>query len=354
MGLVENPYELPNDFGAHVEDAIRAVEENKKSVQVGKVVDLTHEKAVQTDTQKIVLTADLHGNQENLAAIQKDCARQGLSPGEATWVILGDAVHPAWQGIPGYRNLPRDEQNRKMADMAGSITAMDTILQLKAGAPQFVYYLVGNHDNPHFFKTAKRESQNLLFLETVCERYGADVLTRYIEFLDKSPVLFVADGLVATHGGPVKGKNLIRLLSPRGLLSGLKQNAMPLDEVDPREFDLDPDLSVQTELVLGMHRGYIPNRKHERLRYAQKDVGLFLEALKMHNAHFVVGHDHDFDRPEEDPDPERTVFRNFGYWAKVWENAKHCILFSGGLLPGYAVFDPGTGHLDFCVANMPC
>jgi len=343
---VVNEDEKP-DLGGVSSSAIGALEENLEEntgrPQHGKVVCLTVG-AVGCD--RLVLVADLHGNNE---AFEKILHAANLNWGEDVLLILGDVIHPAWQGIPNYPRLSKPDQDQHMADMQGSLKLLKKILELKVEHADRVYWIVGNHDNPHFFKTAKAMSQNLLFLDALSKDFGLPALDSYIRFLDMSPLLFIRKGLVAAHGGPVKEKNLIRLLSAGGsFLSGLQSELMGLREVDPREFERDPELNVATQLILGMHRGYIPRRNHEELTYSEKDVHLFLRALGEPDASFVVGHDHDFDNPKEDPDAA-PVFFNGGFWAQVWQDTKHYILFSGGLVPGYAVFD-GT-RLSFIEAR---
>jgi hypothetical protein len=342
-----------------LDDVIKKLEEDKKTGtgkkrprQKGKVVDLRG--LVQYKDKAIIIIADLHGNGENLDGILQNDGLEGkLESEEAIIVIAGDMICPAEQAIRGRDGLPYPktkaplteiEKSDKLCVMEGSLRVMERILGLKSMYPTSVYYLLGNHDNPYFFKTSKPISQNTCFQNHLLLRYGRECRNQYIKFLNMSPLLFIADGIVVTHGGPIKGSVLDNLRKKGSdLVEVLKEEKLDLKDMD---YDKDQPVSnAISQLALCMHRLY-NNRKW--LTYSPGDVEAFLNAIRMPDnvkeTYLVVGHDHDFNRPEQDDTETGKVYEEQGFWAWTFGPSlpNHYLIFSGGVESlGYAIFKDG-------------
>jgi hypothetical protein len=347
---------IDRSFFNKLKGAIKSLKEDreiesgeKRERQRGKVVDLRGMKRFKD--KEIIMVSDLHGNLENFKRILRDDGLEmKLEKEEAILVIVGDAICPAEQAMMGHDGLPypktkipltKTEKIDRLGEMEESFKVMKRIFELKSKFPSNVYYLMGNHDNPYFFKTSKPISQNACFQSYLLLRCGKECRQKYIEFLNMSPILFIADGIVVTHGGPIKGK-VLRDLRKKGsdLVEVLKEEELDLKDMD---YDKDqPYSNAVSQLAVSMHRLY---NQREWLKYSASDVKAFIDAIGMpqnvQKTYFVVGHDHDFNRPEHDDTETGKVYEESGFWARTYGPSlpNHYIIFSGGAeSSGYAIF----------------
>ncbi len=366
------PPEADDDFSKLCEDATGKLV--KEDVQEGKVVDL---RGTEHGRKEVIVLGDLHGNYANLEAILKNGVEKKIEDGEAILLITGDAIHPAIQGIRGFSGKEPHDKISEISETADSIKTLMKIMDLKIKNPANVYYIMGNHDAPYYFRTTKPIHQNTQFQNAILARYGQKARELYIKFLDQSPLVFISDKLVAVHGGPVKGKaltlagdKLLDLLKgkstselgiddPEGLLS------LQLKDIDPGELGssgiTDSDVSVVTQIILNMRRFYAPVNKN--LLYEGADVAKFLKALGMpEDTNFLIGHDHDLDRGKDEHggvvkkiqeqgeasyiNNYRPVLEDHGFYALTDKipggfGSVYC-LFSGGHIEGYVSFRGGA------------
>ena len=336
---------LGNDEIRVVDNAIAKVKEDKDSErQTGKIVDIRND--AELKSREIILVSDLHGQKENLARMLADGLEERLKQGEIILVINGDAVHIATQAIKGYKDMSKEKKEEAESRMADSISLMQKIFEMKEKYEKYVYYLIGNHDNVYYFRTMKKMSQNQVLLSAL-RKLNPQYLDKYIEFLDLSPVMFIAGNLVVVHGGPVYGNALETMNG----LKGLKEAGLSLRGVDAYALDESGKQNVITQIMLNMHRKH-KGPDNAPLVYTKDDVTNFLRAIGMEGATFVVGHDHDFVSPDEDP--KRTISKEDRgeYWARPFKALKnHYIIFSGGPIAGYGIFNIDTAKMRFARAS---
>lgn len=91
---------------------------------------------------------------------------------------------------------------RKLADMRGTMTILDLVMDLKIENPDHVYWILGNHDDC-IYRGAEKWSiyQHSLYWLALKERFGPCWAHHYIRFVDDSPLGLICDGMYAFHGG---------------------------------------------------------------------------------------------------------------------------------------------------------
>ena len=342
-----------------INKVIKVLEENRKPQagedrerQRGKVVEL---RGLLKDSDKeIAIIGDLHGNEKNIERIlEEDGLEEKLEHNRAILVIAGDMLCPAELAFTGHDGVPYPatqkplsltEKSAGFEDMEASLKVLERVLTLKSRFPAGVYYIIGNHDNPYFFKTSKPISQNTVFQNQILLRYGCECRRRLIDFLNMSPLLFITDGVVVAHGGPIKGSILAELKAKgKDLAQVLKEERLDLQDMD---YDINKtESNAVSQLALGMHRLY---NNRPWLKYSSKDVAAFLNAIQMPSqvkkTFFVVGHDHDFNRVEHDNTATGKVYQAQAFWAWTFGPSVpgHYIIFSGGIKStGYAIIKDG-------------
>ncbi len=306
-------------------------EKERRARQEGSVVDLrTLAKNVD-----FVVVNDLHSKLAYLRLLLRRGLARKLMKGKACLILGGDVLHPAQQGVKGgregFHRLSKDEQYRHMTDMQSSYLTLRLLFELKARFKTQVFCVVGNHDIPTLIRPPKpgddkseHVCQHTEFQKYLRKQAGEEGQSLFIQFMERCPILLIADGLVVAHGGPVRGKTLRRLAREgNGVVASLKEKDLSLEDISLEE------VNAQTQLVLGMHRLFPGGgRKH---KYTVEDVKKFLKALGCPEAIFLTGHDHDFDRQEVKGDLDYGVCGKGSFFAKVYENLhNHFIVFSGG------------------------
>ncbi len=180
--------------------------------------------------------------------------------------------------------------------MDTSVEIMQLIFDLKIKFHDSFYYVLGNHDylSGRFIKGGVK--QGLEYKTKLKECFGEEYIQLYQEFLMCSPIMMVAKGLVATHGGPA---SMIK-----GLDDILEVN--PINESHP----------INESLQWGR---YLTS-------YGDENVKEFLSAIEQDEAFFVVGHSPSL-LPKDDFKAELMP--------------KHYIIYAAGNKPGYASYRNG-------------
>jgi|GEM_PF-3993678 len=267
-----------------------------------------------------ILVGDLHGRPENLWGILAANDNYGkIMRGEAVLVLLGDAVHPDRGDAAA------------LSDMTSSVVIHRMIMELmrraidKDGYLRRVVYIPGNHEHlePEITKSVTHKGytslvhQGLLFAEQMAKDLGPEYLNRYVDgFMANSPLLFITDGLLADHAGPISaGLKLAHIRQARVTDAYGKWDMSHLiaQEAQWRRWSDDPDASFASY-------------------YGADQVNYFLEmpGIEQPDAVLLVGHS-----------PSRIPHGKF--YHKLTEH--HYVIYAARSEFGYASFK--NGKLNF-------
>ncbi|MBL3598281.1 MAG: metallophosphoesterase [gamma proteobacterium endosymbiont of Lamellibrachia anaximandri] len=136
-----------------------------------------------------ILLGDLHTKADNLLVILSQSGfLKALKKGNATLVILGDAVHC--------------EDAGKLEGMDSSILIMDLIFKLKLRFPRQVFYLRGNHDS--FSEEIGKQGvpQGLLWEKALVKSRGKAYRNEMARFYELLPYIAYSKNFIACHAGP--------------------------------------------------------------------------------------------------------------------------------------------------------
>ena len=148
------------------------------------------------DAATPVIVGDLHANLDNLLKILSENALfDSLCSGEASLVLLGDAVHP--QG------------DTDLAQMDSSLLMLDLILKLKIRFPRNLFYLRGNHESFDQSVGKAGVPQGLLLKSRARKLRGEAYADALAEFFELLPYVARAKHWIACHGGPPRGETTV-------------------------------------------------------------------------------------------------------------------------------------------------
>jgi len=257
--------------------------------QRGNILDLT---GLPDDTE-IIIVGDLHGRVDNLDAMLH--SRRGgeasvlerVRRHRAVLIILGDAPHCHYSPEQD-SGLSGEELMRRLCDMDPSLEIMQKIMDLKTepGDHNYVHYLLGNHDVAKegcYVDKATKIDQAKLYWAVMRERYGDYYVSRYEEFIKVSPLVLVANGLVAAHAGPTRGLFL------SDIRHAGKDNREIIQALWRRHstYHAKPRGGWRSSLRRIL---YWPLSLSASRYYCDADVERFLYTLAQPGAIFVVGH----------------------------------------------------------------
>jgi len=167
--------------------------------QLGGLVDFRNSLPPQTE---LIFIGDLHGRLENLLKVlNANNNLEKLKEGKAILMSLGDGPHNEPR-----KNRMDEEEMARVENMESSVTIMQCIMELKVNFPNHFYYLLGNHDYLSVKYTKFGVMQGWVYRNHLKEVYGEEFIDHYRKFIATSPVLMVADGIVANHAGPCDDK----------------------------------------------------------------------------------------------------------------------------------------------------
>lgn len=219
--------------------------------QAGGLVDL---RKVPEDIP-IAYVGDLHARVDNLNRILNSGSNyERLRNGQLVLNILGDAVH-------------REDCN---TEMDSSVVMMQQIMDLKIMCPDNFYYYAGNHDS-FSMRAMRQTSAGLIFPGVIMsmhlqDLYGDDYVRRFQELISGLPMVSAANGVVTSHGGPIR-----RPFTMEQLI-----NASPANETDP----------IVRDIVWGRFECV----EDPSLSYDMSDVQRFLSAMDQPDAALLVAH----------------------------------------------------------------
>ena len=230
-----------------------------------------------------IIIGDLHAQVNNLLTLlSQNGFLTALERGDASLIILGDAVH--------------SEVDGQLDDMDTSLLIMDLILKLKIRFPQQVFYIRGNHDS--FSDTVFKSgiAQCLMWETAIRNRRGESYLEQMNLFYEQLPYLVLTEDYVACHAAPVKTR-----------------------------FDLDMLVNIHR------HPGLVQELTRNRLRrrdypagYAKSDVKHFRDTLNLpEDTPFFVSHS--------------PLNREDAMWLEAGGIRNHHIVFSANI-PWIGVF----------------
>lgn len=249
--------------------------------QKGAIVDLRG-----VCDKEIVLIGDLHARKDNLLKILNyNTNLERLRRNEIFIIILGDAVH----------------SEKNLLEMDSSVDIMEFIMELKIQNKDNFYYLLGNHDYLSDMFVKGGIYQGLEYRNRLRELFGDEYIVLYEKFICNSPLMLIAMGLVAVHGGPINSAPSLSYI----------QNIEVCDE---------SNVSVM-EAEWGRWRDVDISSKGSFFYYDKIDVNNFLAKIGMSEAFFIVGHS-----PKRDEN---------WHWRLM---DKHHVIFAGHDNTGYAVF----------------
>jgi len=237
--------------------------------------------------KQIILIGDLHARVDNFDAILSDLKSRGLMQKiidrEAVLIFLGDAVH----------------SERNLIEMDSSIEMIQKIIQLKITYPDNVYYILGDHDYLSDSIAKGYILQGKLFRKALEKKFGEEISRQYIDlFIKNSGIMLVADGLVATHAGPIT-------------------YASSFEEAKRTNPRMERHPIVKQAI---WHRW--------GLDYGEEEIEYFRAKITgQPDALFIVAHSPDLIKDKED------------FYAELIEN--HYIIYAARDNWGYAVFDQG-------------
>ncbi|MDD3987654.1 MAG: ASKHA domain-containing protein, partial [Candidatus Omnitrophica bacterium] len=244
-------------------------------------------------------------------------------------VEMGDFIKWAKAGVK------RDDLEGLVVDLYSnpdsSIALMRRIMDLKINNPDNFYYILGNHDliNYHWSKRGPCGfiiDQSIPYREALEQRFGSKYLDLYRKFVEASPVLLLADDLIATHAGPIKGS-----------FNSQKLKNLPTTNLK------NP---ILVNLLMGRFCGY-SHKGEEAFSYSQEDLNSFIGSLgyDIKDCWFIVGH-----TPTQEGFFKRVLFnhylisgceREFGYFSYRKNKGEFV-----------AVQDNGSSHLPPSSVNL--
>ncbi|MFA5437889.1 MAG: site-2 protease family protein, partial [Candidatus Omnitrophota bacterium] len=345
-------------YSLNAENELSRISEFIKAIRLGvyqdkAVVDLR--KA--PDDFEIIIVGDLHGRVDRFDALLshrrkivvegketlEDSVLEKIRNKKAALFILGDAVHATpdvkvemgdfikWAKA----GVKRDDLEGLVVDLYSnpdsSIALMRRIMDLKINNPDNFYYILGNHDliNYHWSKRGPCGfiiDQSIPYREALEQRFGSKYLDLYRKFVEASPVLLLADDLIATHAGPIKGS-----------FNSQKLKNLPTTNLK------NP---ILVNLLMGRFCGY-SHKGEEAFSYSQEDLNSFIGSLgyDIKDCWFIVGH-----TPTQEGFFKRVLFnhylisgceREFGYFSYRKNKGEFV-----------AVQDNGSSHLPPSSVNL--
>ena len=217
-----------------------------------------------------VFVGDLHANIPNFERFTNHYY-DSLRRKDVVVTFLGDAVHEC-----------------KLDDnFNSSIVMMQNVFNLKEQNPEFFHYLAGNHDSFSPNVVRKINGQNYMpgprMFGTLYDLYGSEYVEKFQKVLESLPMFFVANGIVAVHGGPLKpfeGKSIT--------LETLK-NLRLAESINPNyESEKTKESTENTIFVEQALWGRL--NKEGTHGYTLDDVNRFLSAIGQGNSILLVGH----------------------------------------------------------------
>lgn len=143
----------------------------------------------------LLVNTDLHGNEDDFAALERVFHAERAANTEVEWVILGDIVH-----------APSEDARRSAPGLYdfddGSFRIAERIAELQKAHPDRVHFVLGNHDHGHIGgpRTSKFHDDEV----TALERKLSEDDRRFLHGFLRSSLLMVAApcGVLLTHGSP--------------------------------------------------------------------------------------------------------------------------------------------------------
>lgn len=143
----------------------------------------------------LLVNTDLHGNEEDFAALERIFHAERAANVDVDWVILGDIVH-----------APNEDARRSEPALYdfddGSLAVARRIAELQRAHPERVHFVLGNHDFGHIGgpHPSKFHGDEVTALEA---KLSEDERTFLHDFLDRALLLIAAPcGVLLTHGSP--------------------------------------------------------------------------------------------------------------------------------------------------------
>ena len=163
------------------------------------------------------LIGDLHTKADNLLVIlSQNGFLKALKKGQASLIILGDAVH--------------SEQEGQLEKMQSSMLIMDLIFKLKLRFPKQVFYLRGNHDSFSEEIGKRGVPQGLIWDKALIKFRGKRYRDEMQRFYDQLPYIAYTDKFIACHAAPPTSKvtmdSLINIRHNPYLINELINNRM--------------------------------------------------------------------------------------------------------------------------------
>ncbi len=139
------------------------------------------------------LIGDLHTKADNLLVIlSQNGFLKALKKGQASLIILGDAVH--------------SEQEGQLEKMQSSMLIMDLIFKLKLRFPKQVFYLRGNHDSFSEEIGKRGVPQGLIWDKALIKFRGKRYRDEMQRFYNQLPYIAYTDKFIACHAAPPTSK----------------------------------------------------------------------------------------------------------------------------------------------------
>ena len=155
------------------------------------------------DDSTAIIVGDLHAKADNLLVVlSQNNFLEALDAGQASLVILGDAVHP--------------EGDTALDEMESSMLIMDLIFKLKICYPRQVFYVRGNHDS-YAEEIAKHGiPQGLIWEKTLKKQRGKAYKKEMKRFYELLPYVVYSRHFVACHAAPpVSSTSLDKIINIR-------------------------------------------------------------------------------------------------------------------------------------------
>ncbi len=285
---------------------------SKGKFQNGNIVDL---RQLSPDVE-IVVVGDLHARGDNLDKILGDRRAVMISDQQmpelsilekirnkkTVLILLGDAIH--WDGYSAdgssVDEIDEVETSKRAVSMDESIDIMNKIMRLKIENPDHVYFLSGNHEDPFEDAGKYGVNQSAFYKAEIMRRFGRKYLTQYKKLMAISPLIFLANGFVGAHAGPVK------ILSLDEIIKAPKGDKSMRSAIWDRYTDIGSSQDTQT--------------------YSGLDVMNFMERMGQPGGIFIVGHTPKLLGPDE-------------FYRELVPN--HYLVYSAKNRTGYASFERG-------------
>ncbi len=271
---------------------VERLEKFLEAIIIGKyqrdaIIDLTK----LPQDKEVILVGDLHARLDNLKKILAHNDNLGkIQRGEAVLVTLGDIVH--------------SETN--LREMDSSVEIMQYVMELKIQNEDNVYCALGDHDyisdsigkvdiDGTIVEQSRLYREKLLKL---ADDRADEYISLYEDFIETSPLIVIANGVVATHAGPI-----------------VEARLKEIEFVDVLDED---NFIVEQAIYNSFARGH----------YNQSNIDECLEVTGQPKGILIVSHS-----------PKRD-----GNW--YWQlTHNHYIIFAGHDRVGYAVVKNGVVEL---------